>query len=208
MTIEREASEKHERILEGAMQEFLQRGYAGTSMDRVASTAGVSKATIYSHFGDKERLFKELVQHFAQRKLGSIQRQQPLTGEPEEVLREFAQMLINETGSDPDHLALVRLMIGESSRFPQLAQTFLRHFLKPGLEVICEYLEDQTQLQIEDPEATARVFVGALIHYVMVEKIIEGGEVVPMGSDRMIEAAIALLLSSTATASPTLRSPH
>jgi AcrR family transcriptional regulator len=195
MTSEREASGKHDRILEGAMQEFLQRGYAGTSMDRVASTAGVSKATIYSHFGDKEGLFKALVQQSAQSKLGPIQRQQPLTGEPEQVLREFAQTLIDETGSDPDHLALVRLMIGESSRFPQLAQTFLRHFLKPGLEVISEYLKEQPQLQIDDPEATARVFVGGLIHYVMVDKIIEGGEVVPLRRDRIIEAAIALLLS-------------
>ena len=49
---------KAETILQGAMQEFLAKGYSTASMDRVAAAAGVSKATVYSHFGDKETLFK------------------------------------------------------------------------------------------------------------------------------------------------------
>ncbi|MEM7595548.1 MAG: TetR/AcrR family transcriptional regulator, partial [Cyanobacteria bacterium P01_A01_bin.83] len=48
---------KTEAILTGAMKEFLANGYAATSMDKVAKTAQVSKATVYSHFGDKESLF-------------------------------------------------------------------------------------------------------------------------------------------------------
>ena len=59
-------------ILQGAMQEFLARGYSAASMDRVAAAAGVSKATVYSHFGDKETLFKELVAQMAQKKMQSI----------------------------------------------------------------------------------------------------------------------------------------
>ncbi|HAG82353.1 MAG TPA: TetR family transcriptional regulator, partial [Cyanobacteria bacterium UBA12227] len=47
-SVERELSaEKTEAILDGAMQEFLAHGYAATSMDKVAATAGVSKATVY-----------------------------------------------------------------------------------------------------------------------------------------------------------------
>jgi AcrR family transcriptional regulator len=47
------ASDKTEQILQGAMREFLTHGYAGTSMDKVAKTGGVSKATVYSYFADK-----------------------------------------------------------------------------------------------------------------------------------------------------------
>jgi TetR/AcrR family transcriptional regulator of autoinduction and epiphytic fitness len=62
------ASDKTEQILQGAMQEFLTHGYAGTSMDKVAKTGGVSKATVYSYFADKEGLFAALVQRLARKK--------------------------------------------------------------------------------------------------------------------------------------------
>ena len=48
---------KRASILEAAKQLFLEQGYQGVSMDQIATTAGVSKLTVYSHFGDKETLF-------------------------------------------------------------------------------------------------------------------------------------------------------
>ena len=48
---------KRASILEAAKQLFLEQGYQGVSMDQIAATAGVSKLTVYSHFGDKETLF-------------------------------------------------------------------------------------------------------------------------------------------------------
>ena len=60
------SGEKAEQILQGAMAEFLVHGYAATSMDRVASAAKVSKATVYSYFQDKEALFTALVEQLAE----------------------------------------------------------------------------------------------------------------------------------------------
>ena len=55
---ERELSpEKTEAILRGAMQEFLEHGYAGARIDKIVAAAGVSKATVYRHFADKAALF-------------------------------------------------------------------------------------------------------------------------------------------------------
>ena len=64
--------EKAEAILAGGMQEFLAHGYAGTSMDRIATAAGVSKATVYSHFQDKEGLFTALIEQLVQGKFRSL----------------------------------------------------------------------------------------------------------------------------------------
>jgi TetR/AcrR family transcriptional regulator, regulator of autoinduction and epiphytic fitness len=64
--------EKAEAILTGGMQEFLAHGYAGTSMDRLATVAGVSKATVYSYFQDKEGLFTALIEQLVQGKFRSI----------------------------------------------------------------------------------------------------------------------------------------
>ena len=64
--------DKAAAILAGGMQEFLAHGFAGTSMDRVAAAGGVSKATVYSHFQDKEGLFVALIEQLVQGKFQSI----------------------------------------------------------------------------------------------------------------------------------------
>ncbi|MEO6967448.1 MAG: TetR/AcrR family transcriptional regulator [Rhodanobacteraceae bacterium] len=51
--------EKRTAILEAAKRLFPLHGYEGTSMDTVAAEACVSKLTVYSHFGDKDSLFRE-----------------------------------------------------------------------------------------------------------------------------------------------------
>jgi len=53
---------KRAAILEAAKALFIDQGYTGVSMDAIAAQAGVSKLTVYSHFGDKETLFTEAVQ--------------------------------------------------------------------------------------------------------------------------------------------------
>ena len=55
------ADAKRAEILAGARAEFLARGYEGASMDAVAAAAGVSKMTVYRHFGSKEHLFSGVI---------------------------------------------------------------------------------------------------------------------------------------------------
>ncbi len=52
---------KRAAILDAAKQMFTQHGFDGSSMDAIAALAGVSKLTVYSHFGDKDALFSEAV---------------------------------------------------------------------------------------------------------------------------------------------------
>lgn len=56
-------------ILEAAKRLFLEQGYEGVSMDQIAADAGVSKLTVYSHFGDKEALFGEAVKAYCEQQL-------------------------------------------------------------------------------------------------------------------------------------------
>ena len=50
---------KRAAILDAAKRLFLVQGFTGVSMDQIAAEAGVSKLTVYSHFGDKESLFAD-----------------------------------------------------------------------------------------------------------------------------------------------------
>jgi TetR/AcrR family transcriptional regulator, mexJK operon transcriptional repressor len=53
--------EKRASILEAAKGLFIRNAFSGTSMDAIAAEAGVSKLTVYSHFGDKDNLFREVI---------------------------------------------------------------------------------------------------------------------------------------------------
>jgi AcrR family transcriptional regulator len=190
------SAQKAEAILEGAMQEFLVHGYAATSMDRVAAAAGVSKATVYSHFQDKEGLFTALIQRLVRercRVIFSSQDSQLLQGEPSIVLRRLATNMLDEIVSDPQLLAFMRLIIGESGRFPELARVFVRNLDKPVIEVLSQYLASRSELKLPNPEAAARVFIGTLVHFVIIQEMLHGKDILPMERDRLIDNLIYLI---------------
>jgi TetR/AcrR family transcriptional regulator, regulator of autoinduction and epiphytic fitness len=184
--------DKVEQILQGAMREFLQNGYAGTSMDRVAVAAGVSKATVYSHFQDKEGLFKVLIEQLASKKNNSIFSTAPIEGEPKAVLCHIGTKVLELMNNDQEHSAFMRVIIGESGRFPELAQICVQAMFKPIAETLTHYLA-APELNIPDPEATARILLGALVHFHITQDVMHGKEIVPMESDRLINALIHLI---------------
>lgn len=187
-------SQKREQILQGAMRIFLASGYASTSMDRVAAEAGVSKQTIYSHFQDKEGLFKALIERITVDRVQlSFEMEEELVGEPEVVLRKFAEVLLTVTYNQ-DFISLFRLMIGESSRFPELAQLYTRTVIQRGRQLLGRYFSNHPELAIADPEATAQVFLGSLVSYVLAQEILHGKETIPLERDRVINSLIDLIL--------------
>ncbi len=60
---------KRAAILDAARKSFIQHGFDGVSMDQIAAVAGVSKLTVYSHFGDKENLFSAAVASYCEQQL-------------------------------------------------------------------------------------------------------------------------------------------
>jgi AcrR family transcriptional regulator len=184
-------------ILDGAMQEFLANGYAATSMDRVAATAGVSKATVYSHFHDKAGLFAALVQQLAESKFRIIfdpRDEHSLQGEPRRVLSAIAQKILNEAACDPQFCEFMRLIVGESGRFPELAKPYIQNVAKPLLDGLTRYLASRHELQLADPEATARIFAGTLIYFVIVQRMLGGAALMPLEGDRIITNLIDLIV--------------
>lgn len=193
------SAEKTEAILKGAMQEFLAHGYAATSMDRVAAAAGVSKATVYSHFQDKEGLFAALVQRLAGEKYRAVfgsQDSQVLQGEPRVILRHLATSIVDNAMKDQQLVAFMRVILGESGRFPELAQAYVHNLAKPAIEVLSQYLASRPELQLPDPQATARVFLGTLIYFVILQNMLHGKEILPMEKERLINSLMFHILGS------------
>lgn len=191
-----EDTPKAQTILQGAMQEFLRQGYAGTSMDRVATASGVSKATVYSYFQDKEGLFTALIEHLGKQKLQPVFATVTFDQEPEMALRQLATGGLRQMFSDPEYFDFIRLLIGESGRFPHLSQLFLRNFGKPAIAFLSQYFSQHPELKITHPEATARIFIGSLVYFTLTQKILQGEEVMPMARSEFIEGLVTLILGN------------
>lgn len=198
-TAERElSSEKTEAILSGAMEEFLAHGYAGARVDRIVEAAGVSKATVYRHFPDKEALFTALIRRLAARKeLFRLQDFQSGHEEPAEFLKQYATEMLNNVASDPQILTFLRIVVGESGRFPELARAFVKNVEKPSLDFLTQYLATHPKLKIADPEVTARAFIGTLIHFVMMRYVLQSGDLVPMDRDRLLNSLLSLIIGQS-----------
>jgi len=177
------------------MQEFLEHGYAGARIDKIVAAAGVSKATVYRHFPDKEALFTALIQQMASKKeLFQFQDPQSFEEEPIAFLRQFASQMLDNVASDPQILTFLRIIIGESGRFPELARAFVRNIEKPSLDFLTKYFDVHPQLQIADSEVAARSFVGTLIHFVMLRDVLHSGDIVPIECDRLLESLLQLII--------------
>ena len=150
-------------IRDAAARVFLEKGYAGTSMGEIAAAAKVSKQTIYTHFASKEELFADLV-------LGNAERVDEFTaglattlndrGGIEAALRKLARQYLKFVAR-PEAVRLRRLIIGEASRFPDLARRYYE--LVPGrvysaLADELKNLDRRRVLRIDDPVIAAQQF--------------------------------------------------
>jgi AcrR family transcriptional regulator len=185
-------------ILEGAMQEFMASGYAAASMDRIAAAAGVSKPTLYNYFQDKEGLFIALIKKLVESKFQHLftpQQQRPVIppGNSKIFLRQLAERVVNNTANEPQFLNFMRIILGESGRFPELARSFVRTVEATAFQAITHLFANSPDLRIKDPEVAARIFVGTIVHFVIVQKLLHGEEILPMESDRLIDGLVDCL---------------
>jgi AcrR family transcriptional regulator len=123
-------------ILDAALIVFAENGFAGTRMDDVAARAGVAKGTLYLYFEDKKALFQGLVHDAADPILGVLEeRVASFEGDTRELLAVvFAHLAAQAVHSPRRHL--VKLMMGEGERFPELADFYYREVVSRGMGVL------------------------------------------------------------------------
>ena len=152
---------KFDQVLDGARAVFMAEGFEGASVDAIARTAGVSKATLYAYFPDKRLLFLEVVRAECLRQADEAVAEIDPEAPPEAVLRFGARKIVEFYISDFGR-GVARLRAAESDRFPELG----RQFYETGPELararIGAYLEAvcaRGALAIEDIPLAADQFV-------------------------------------------------
>ena len=126
------AAERREAIMEAALDEFIARGFTATRLDDVAKRAGVAKGTIYLHFKDKEALFEELIRTAIVPLIGRLASPPPPGASVRGALEGFARTFIQEVAGTRRG-DIVRLIVAEGPRFPDIADFYYREVVSRGL---------------------------------------------------------------------------
>ncbi|GAB4518247.1 MAG: efflux system transcriptional repressor MexL [Parvularculaceae bacterium] len=145
-------NEKGRAIFDAAMALFLEEGYDGASMDRIAARAGVSKRTVYNRFKSKEDLFGAVVGDMCCQILPMGAPETGFDEPPREFLTRFALNFLRFS-MEPQMLALHRLLSFEAARSPQLGALFFENGPSKVLSMLSDYFERQTALgRLETPD--------------------------------------------------------
>lgn len=203
-TIREEA--KRDQIRAAAQRLFLERGFGGASTDAIAKGAGVSKMTLYRYFPSKEHLLADVLRHLianvsrggSEAGGASIEDRGELRG----ALLGFAHGFVDDL-MRPEYLALVRVIVTETPRLPQLGDLFRSTVPEnafASLGGILRRAQGGGLVRPVDPDAAARLFVGPLLTYVLLDGLLEGEGPPKKPSPDRIEAVVDLYTQALAKA--------
>lgn len=152
---------RRERILEIAAQSFLENGYDRTTMSAIATHLGGSKGTLWKYFQSKEQLFEDVFQQRTasfREEIASI-----LTPAPDVrlALLRYSRRFMEKTTSE-EAVALFRLVIAESVRFPEVGRIFRSLTINLGRLGLARFIEScmaMGQLRHDDPLQAADILI-------------------------------------------------
>ena len=167
------AQQTRERLRTAAHRLFIQQGYQATSIDTILSEAGISsKETFYRYYPGKETLFIDVLGHLTMEqpdfsmKLAALPSPHDLPSLRQALLqlsREILSMMCQ-----PGYLPLVRMIIAETPRFPQLGTLFFSTVTQRGLAIITSLLQSAREQQVIpdiDFDAVSHLLLGGLLSY-------------------------------------------
>ena len=161
------------KILSAATGLFLSDGYGETSIDAIVEKSGGSKATLYSYYPTKADLFRAVVDSIVTTQegpeLGSLENVR-------ETLVTFSEQRLRVVFSS-NHRALMRLIISERDRFPDIARMYYEQGPLHSHMVLRDYFEiliERRVLDIRSADEACEFFRGMLLHQLYIEQLYLG----------------------------------
>lgn len=193
-------------IVVAARGAFLDHGYEGASMERIAAAAGVTKKTVYNHFPCKEALFSAVLDSLNAEISGSLQEDEVLHSDDLALgLVRFSRRFIAITALPPG-LEMYRLAITVSRRFPDFGQSMYMAGTAHVVSALAQYIARGHC----DPSPArhlqrARQLIGMLGF--LVQSALLGAPVQPGSpeTERYIEDAVRTLLAGARNTGETAR---
>lgn len=178
---------KYDQVILGARAVFMREGYEGASVDEIARDAGVSKATLYSYFQDKQALFLAVLDGQCNIQKKASMEVACQSQDIETALHLMASSMMCFLLSE-DGLSIFRICVAEAQRFPELGRAFYETGPKNGLEQLSAFMASpkaQAALDIDDPLQAADTFMQLCRSDLMLQRLMG---VAPVPDEATIKA--------------------
>jgi AcrR family transcriptional regulator len=146
-----QAEQLNEELLRHALDHFLDKGFAGTTLNAITASLGMSKQTVYARYGDKLTLFRAALERAIEEWLVPLRDLRALEGgDVEESLVAIARVIVN-TLMSPMGLKLIRITNSESYRMPEIGQYTYGRGLRQIGEHVAEFLRRRIFADAREP---------------------------------------------------------
>ncbi len=194
---------KREAIARAALTLFAIDGYERTSVDAIAAEAGVSKRTVYSHYGDKEALFLSVVRDTYEGMLARISEivdHVPWDCDLGAALTKCVTDITRSIVRSPERSTLARLLITEAPHFPDVIDLLHTREIAPLIAAPLEKLAAAGQLIVTDGRQAAEHLAALTFGQVSTRSLMG---TVPLGEEettRLIKGGVQVFLRAYAPA--------
>jgi TetR/AcrR family transcriptional regulator, mexJK operon transcriptional repressor len=192
-----QAEQRHELLLDRALDVFLEYGYELATIDEIIGSIGMHKNTVYSLYADKKALFRAAVERAIRRgkqPVGVLKAAE--TDDFEVTLVAIARLLLANSVS-PVALKLQRIIIAETFRVPEITRMFWEQGPRASAEYLTELFEryaKRGEIQITEPELVAHGFLTLTVG-LMSRMILVGTKIDPREMDKRIKLYVKIFLN-------------
>jgi AcrR family transcriptional regulator len=196
----RKAGSTRDAILDTAARVFLSHGYEQSSMDEIALEAGVARRTLYNQFANKKALFDAtMARMWASMPLDAIIDPTAEVRPPDEVMYTIGRTIAS-FWTPPEAVAFARLVIWESSRFPEMGDSFWASGREPARHAVNEYvrrLSGEPEFHIEDIDLATAQFIDVILGEVLLGRLVAAEDAVldDKRCDYIVREAVTLFMT-------------
>jgi AcrR family transcriptional regulator len=202
---ERRKDARPAELLGAAAELFVERGFAATRLEDVAARAGVSKATLYLYYANKEELLAAVVRSGLSAVADAEERIERFVGDSGQLLRSVIDGLWMKFGSAPLS-GVPKLVLAECSNFPELARLYHAEVIQRVSALLARILDRgvrRGEFRKVDVGPTARALLGPLLMMLLWRHSFDRLENTPLSSEHCIEAYLTLALDGLRARSST-----
>lgn len=163
---QRKKDVRPQEILDAAAELFVEQGYSATKVSQIARKAGVTAGTLYVYYKNKEAILQEVVMKTINTIFDASDAiLEKYDGSAEGLLSILIQKWFEAVGGESRISGIPKLVVAESSNFPELTDFFVKRVLDPGYNYICRVLEygiSKGTFKIDNVEMTAYMILSVL----------------------------------------------
>jgi AcrR family transcriptional regulator len=162
------------KILRNARRLFARDGYDRVSMDSIAAACGLTKPVLYYYFENKRAVLLAVLEAHWAEQAAVLEAFQP-SPDPRKTLRALARLILEETGR-PATGDVIRVVLAEAARHPEIGRAFFRTF-EPVFERLLGEIRPHLSPRLTEGAALAlfHQFVGSLAHYSLLQQVLRPG---------------------------------